>query len=335
MGLSEHGGTDAQGVPPHDFSSNANAAGPLPSVAHAVASANRRHYPDPQYTALRRHLAAWHGCTPECIAPAASASEFIHRFSRVARQVSGVQQVQRPLPGYGDYADAARCAGLGLAEAEAGDGTPGGRTLRWITEPMSPSGAAHDATTLGRQIEAACDAGDVTVLDLAYHPLRFDDAALPAQAGAAWQLWSPNKASGLTGVRAAYAIAPPGAEAWVQALDADAPSWPIGADGVALLQGFASAGAQQELAGCRASLRLWREQLAALLLRCGWQLHDGISVTPFFCARPPVAIDAAGLRAHGVKLRDATGLGLAGWWRLSAQPPRSLQALSDVLGRSP
>ena len=48
-----HGGPDEQGVPMHDFSTNANAAGPCPGALAALREADAAHYPDPRSTALR------------------------------------------------------------------------------------------------------------------------------------------------------------------------------------------------------------------------------------------------------------------------------------------
>jgi len=171
----------------------------------------------------------------------------------------------------------------------------------------------------------------VPVLDLAYQPLRLDGAGLPDGAAAVWQLWSPNKAAGLTGVRAAYAIAPPGLEAVAGWLQAEAPSWPVGADGVALLSAFATPRAQAELVACHGRLRTWRDALLALLHDAGWRPVGGDTVTPFFTARPAVAWPARRAAAHGVQLRDATSLGLPGAWRLCALPPASLAVLADLL----
>jgi histidinol-phosphate aminotransferase len=43
------------------------------------------------------------------------------------------------------------------------------------------------------------------------HPLRLDGRPWPPPGRLGlWQLWTPNKALGLTGVRAAYAMAPQG-----------------------------------------------------------------------------------------------------------------------------
>ena len=59
--LAIHGGPDAQGVPLHDFSTNANACGPCPVALAALRQADRGRYPDPAYTELRARLAAFHG----------------------------------------------------------------------------------------------------------------------------------------------------------------------------------------------------------------------------------------------------------------------------------
>jgi len=324
-----HGGPDAQGVPLHDFSSNANAAGPLPTVAEAVARADRSRYPDPGYHALREQLAAWHGVAPARVVVAGSASEFIHRFSAVAARWRGVQRAVVPRPGYGDYAAAAHAAGLQVC----GHGlAPTSGDLWWITEPMSPGGASHGAA-LGPLIAQAHAAGACVVLDLAYQPLRFDGGKLAAHAALAWQLWAPNKACGLPGVRAAYAVAPVGDEPAAEAMRAQAPSWVAGAEGAALLASFATAAAQAELAAHRGLLRAWRDALAAILRAAQWQVQDTASVTPFFTARPHHAPDPdwAAWRNQGLKLRDTTRMGLPGWWRLSAQPPHSLQALRHAL----
>ena len=62
--LSVHGGPDAEGTVPHDFSTNANSCGPCPSALEAIRAADAGGYPDPAYTALRRGLAAFHQVDP-------------------------------------------------------------------------------------------------------------------------------------------------------------------------------------------------------------------------------------------------------------------------------
>jgi histidinol-phosphate aminotransferase len=173
------------------------------------------------------------------------------------------------------------------------------------------------------------------VLDSAYAPLRLSGAPSVncAQRDALWQLFSPNKALGLTGVRAAYAIAPLGAEAALQQLEALASSWPVGAHGVAMLLAWTQADSQRWLKTSLQTLAGWKRRQVALLDGAGWTVQP--SHTPFFCARPPEGVDAvalcAALRAQGIKLRDATSFGLPGWVRLGTLPPEAQDALHIAL----
>ena len=341
----QHGGPDAAGVPTFDFSTNGNAAGPLPSVARAVADADHTRYPDPDYHVLRERLAGWHRVDAARIVIAGSASEFIQRLTRVVAHRRRVRRALLPNPCYSDYAAAAYLAGVAtaswLAEVDMSirqeddvpalhDGgpfpEPSAGDLYWLTEPMSPTGRTL-GRTLGATIGRAVDAGAIVALDLAYQPLRFDGFGLAPEADRAWQLWSPNKSCGLTGVRAAYAIAPRGEEALAQALRTHAASWIAGADGVAMLTAFAAPAAHAELALQLPCLHAWRDALAAALRDAGWHVADAISVTPFFVARAPQDVDAGALRACGIKLRPTGSMGLPGWLRLSAQPPAAVEAL--------
>ncbi|MFT4242053.1 MAG: aminotransferase class I/II-fold pyridoxal phosphate-dependent enzyme [Acidovorax sp.] len=307
-----HGGPDALGIPVHDFSTNANACGPCPDVLAAVLHADRSRYPDPAYTALRARLAAFHGVAVGRIVVAASASEFIHRITAFAVR-SGLRHATLPAHGYGDYARAA--AVWGLTEAA---GQP---ALHWACDPASPLGTA-DASLAEPLLP-----GSLRVIDCAYAPLRLEGEAAPLPPDA-WQLWTPNKALGLTGVRAAYAIAPDAAQA--EAVQALAPSWPLGADGVAMLGAWVDA--QAWLAGSLATLRDWKAQQIALCTSLGWSVVPG-SLANYFTARLPVANVFDSLRAHGIKLRDCASFGLPGHVRVGVLPPASQQALRAAWGR--
>jgi histidinol-phosphate aminotransferase len=326
----EHGGPDGAGAVRFDFSTNANAAGPLPSVAAAVAAADRVRYPDPAYRTLREHLAAWHGSVPERVVVAGSASEFIHRFTQLAARSRRVRRAVVPAPGYGEYAAAACVAGLEVGTyGTHRPGAPTAGDLWWITEPSSPDGGSL-GDGLAARIAHLNEAGAVVALDLAYQPLRLDGRALSPESETVWRLWSPNKSCGLSGVRAAYAIAPVGKEPVAQALRASAPSWVVSAEGVQMLLAFAGEKAQAELATQRLTLRSWRDLLSTGLRAAGWQLPDD-SVTPFFVARPPGGFSAAVLPAAGIRLRNTVGMGLPGCMRLSAQPPQAIEALLRAL----
>lgn len=228
-----------------------------------------------------------------------------------------------PAHGYGDYAQAARAWGLVFCHA------PGtGAALQWACEPSSPLGRSDTALAAWLLDGSGQDA--LRVLDCAYHPLRLEGhAPPPGRLGRVWQLWTPNKALGLTGVRAAYAIAPQGCEADTAALVALAPSWPVGAHGVALLQAWVQPRVQHWLAECLGVLRDWKARQLALCDALGWEVLPG-SQANYFCARPPVADLPAllhQLRAQGIKLRDCASFGLPGVVRLGVLAPEAQEAL--------
>ena len=316
MNNCHHGGPDALGVPLFDFSTNSNACGPCPHALAAVQQADATRYPDPQYTALRAQLAAFHGVDAARVVLAASASEFIHRISALHRG----QGVCLPQHHYGDYAQAAQAWGLVPADAARAQ-------LLWACEPSSPLGQAHPG--LAALVDGLQPA-QTLVLDCAYAPLRLEGmpSLNAAQMDRVWQLWTPNKALGLTGIRAAYVIAPLGADpAPLQAL---CPSWPVGAHGVAMLQAWCQPDAQAWLAQSLVTLRAWKERQVILCRTLGWECVP--SEANFFCARPPgedLALRLQRLRARGVKLRDAESFGLAGYVRLGVLGPGG----QDALGR--
>lgn len=325
-----HGGPGARGPVRWDFSTNANAAGPCPRATQAVARADATRYPDPAYTALRERLAEFHGVAPQRILPAASASEFIQRLTAVATRLAP-GPVAVPALAYGDYATAARACGR--AVVDIGDRRA---TLRWCADPGSPLGQDVPAPpALGDPTGAAPLAMLPTVLDRAYAPLRLTGTThwSPAELDAVFQLFSPNKALGLPGVRGAYAIAPAQADwplpAWCAALAAAEPSWPLGAHAVALLDAWVAPDTQAWLADSLVTLRGWTAALRSRLDALG--LQPAASVTPFLCALRPVAADDACLRASGVAVRDTASFGLPGWMRVSTQPPEALAALSKAL----
>src|SRR5690606_38442808 len=131
---------------------------------------------------------------------------------------------------------------------------PAQADLLWLCEPSSPLGSAEP---LAAEVAAS---GGVVVLDRAYEPLRLSGACSLDQAALqrVWQLWSPNKALGLTGVRGAYAIAPMQGQGLAVALHALAPSWPLGAHAVALLEAWVQPDAQAWLASSKTQLALWK-----------------------------------------------------------------------------
>jgi histidinol-phosphate aminotransferase len=325
--LRVHGGPDPQGVPLYDFSTNSNACGPCPLAQTAVSQADATQYPDASYTALRQQLAAFHDVDVPRVLLAASASEFIFRITALVASVAneGGRSVWLPPHSYGDYAQAAHAHRLTVVNQVAD------AQLRWSCDPSSPLGAAHAG------LDGLMDnTSAINVLDRAYEPLRLEAALAlsDAQLQTFWQLWTPNKALGLTGVRAAYAIAPVNAGGAALALEQLCPSWPVGAHGVAMLQAWVSPEVQAWLADSLHALREWKARQIALCESLGWACLP--SHANFFCARPalPEGVTLqqllAGLRVHGIKLRDTRSFGLPGHVRISVQSPAAQDALHNA-----
>ncbi|SFM46331.1 aminotransferase class I/II-fold pyridoxal phosphate-dependent enzyme [Variovorax sp. OV329] len=316
-----HGGPDAAGRAAHDFSTNANACGPCPEALAAVAQADARYYCDPAYTDLRGRLGAFHGVSPSRIHMAASGSEFIMRMTAAVNRLGGLG-VHAPVPGYGDYLRSALALGMSLVPANEA-------RLLWHGDPASPTGQTTEAPPLPE--------GAVGVLDMAYAPLRL--SGRPCAAEGYWQLWTPNKALGLTGVRAAYALAPPDAdEALLRVLDALMPSWPIGAHGVAMLHAWAEPAVQRWIGECLPVLSEWKSLQLRLCESLGW--HCLPSDSNFFCAQPPTdpreqsALLQQLRELHGIQLRDTASMGLPGFVRMAVLPPASQAALGRAISTS-
>jgi histidinol-phosphate aminotransferase len=283
---------------------------------------------------LRQALADFHAVDVRRIVLAGSASEFIFRISALAAQTANAQgeiaQVWLPACAYGDYAYAAQAWGLRQVQ------DPQAAQLLWACEPSSPLGQAHSVwpAWLDQPHSKQQPPAAQLVLDCAYTPLQLQgqSSLTDVQRDRVWCLWTPNKALGLTGVRAAYAIAPRHADAAAQSLQALAPSWPVGAHGVAMLHSWVQADTQAWLAQSRSLLQVWKQRQLAALNDLGW---DGLpSLANFFCARAPTDIDLPALRAAGIKLRDAASLGLPGFFRLAVLTPAEQDALFAQLQRN-
>ena len=315
-----HGGTDAGPEPLWDFSTNANALGPCPAVLRAVKSADLSRYPDPFYTELRALLAAHHRTPPGRIAVGAGASELIFRL---VRGLPGPVLVLGPT--FSEYARCARMEGRAVLEADSPatflalqrrqDG------LGFLCWPNNPTGETWPA---GFVAEAA--SGGRLVVDLAYAPLCAEGVIDAEAAAEAVRLYAPNKALGLTGLRAAYAVMP---EGW-PALDALAPSWVIGPDGVEFLRACVGDAAGEWLAECRPVLAGWRRDLAEGLAARRLAVRE--SPANFLLVRVGNAGAVARLlRARGLRVRDASSFGLPEWLRLAAAPPSWREALLGAL----
>lgn len=331
-----HGGPDSAGVPAHDFSTNANACGPCPAALQSVRGADVLRYPDATYTALRDRLARLHGVAPQRIVLATSASEFIVRMTATAFR-RGIRHVQVPRHAYGEYRHAARAWGLEVSCS--GSALEQGRRepmLSWACDPSSPLGQADDR--LHEWVRACAARQAIGVLDRAYEPLRLTGRSTldEAQLDGVWQLHSPNKALGLTGVRGAYAVAPQAHADIARAMESLCASWPLGADGVAMLRAWCEPEVRSWFAQSIRTLKRWKRAQGDWCGRVGWPVTP--SDTNFFCARlgtsvADVSAALRWLRAEGLKLRDCESFGLPGMVRLAVLPPASQAALAMAWAR--
>ena len=333
-----HGGADQHGLARWDFSTNANSCAPCPELLKALQRVDARHYPDPNYSVLRSALAGFHGVEVERIVLAASASEFILRITAHAAQRGALPQaasqrgssnpkaakVYLPNLSYGEYAHAASVWNLQrTAQPKQAD-------LVWLCEPSSPLGQHEWLSSDMVQTLASHSAGQggaLLVLDCAYEPLRLSGQSsfTPQQRKTLWQLFSPNKALGMTGIRGAYAIAPEHQLDEARAVAQLTPSWPLGAHALCLLHTWTQNQTQAWVQQSLSTLRDWKDQQIKRLQ--AWPCLP--SDTNFFCMQ--AQLDTLFLRDRGIKLRDTQSFGLPGHWRLSVQPPEAQQALLDAL----
>jgi histidinol-phosphate aminotransferase len=319
-----HGGTDSLPDPAYDFSSNANALGPCPWVLAAVRRADVSRYPDPQYTRIRDTLAEFHRTTPDRIVVGAGASEIILRLIRRLRGA-----VHQLAPTFSEYARGARIARRRVIASRTPEEFLRARAketgIGFICWPNNPTG---DLWPLDFVAEAA--ASGPLVVDMAYASLcgAPSSDAIEAAAQNAYRLYSPNKGYGLTGVRAAYVIAPR-RDATLASL---APSWVIGQDAVNFLEAVLEPQACEWLAQGIPQLRRWRSQLARALGQLGLEVRE--SPATFLIARVQEATRVAGeLRVRDVRVRDCSSFGLPEWIRLSAQPNAAQKVLLTALKR--
>ena len=316
-----HGGTDSGPTPRYDFSTNANSLGPDPYALAAVQAADPSLYPDPLYTSLHTTLARFHQVPPEHVAVGGGTSELIHRLTHW-RYLRGPMLILPPT--FSEYARAAQPAELPLLRASSREAFLSllpKATLAFLCVPNNPTGEIYDF------IEEAAHIAErhriALVLDLAYYYLLPDPPRLPSNT---WRLYSPNKAHGLTGVRAGYLIAP---QSLVHFRNL-APSWVVGVHGEAFLRAVLQSESRNWLAQTRQQLWNLRQQLAQGLRALGLEVRE--SPANFLLVKVGQAtVVAQQLRSAGFRVRDCTSFGLPEWLRLSAQPAAAQAALLEAL----
>ncbi len=316
-----HGGPDGGPEPLFDFSTNANALGPNPVILEYLRRADPARYPDPLYRKVREALARFHGVEPHQVAVGTGTSELVHRLARWTYLRGPILLLP---PTFSEYARAARALDLPLWEARGPEeflNLLPRAGLAFLSVPNNPTGEVYPF--LEEAARRAQGTGRALVLDLAYLDLTEGEVSLPQ---GVFRLYSPNKAHGLTGVRAGYLVAP---------LDLShfqhlAPSWPVSVHGEALLLGQLDPEARAWLEEARRELWRLRRVLAQGLRGLGLEVREGRA--NFLLVRVGEATRVAlALRERGIRVRDCTSFGLPEWLRLSAQREEAIEALLKAL----
>ncbi len=317
-----HGGTDSGPEPQYDFSSNANALGPNPPVFEAIKATNPTHYPDPHYSKLYQALAHYHQVDQNQIAVGAGTSDLIHRLVRW-KATQGAMLVLSPT--FSEYVRAAQVNdAMWFWDVNNADEylarLPKAR-LAFLCVPNNPTGQVYSFIQEAAHIAHQKDV--VLVCDLAYLPLLQETIELPQNV---WKLYSPNKANGLTGIRAGYLVAPRD----ILRFRKLAPSWVLSVYGETFLKTNLSIQAQDWIDKSKKTLWQWRDDMAKELQDLG--LEVTIGQANFLLAKVGEATRISkALREGGIRVRDCSSFGLSNWIRLSAQKPEACQALKTAL----
>lgn len=329
----DHGATDSGPEPIADFSSCCHPYGPCPSVVEAVRQADPTRYPDPSYRRLREVLGDVHGTDADRIVPGSGVSELI---LRMVGAVPG--DVLAWSPSFVEYRRAAHVHGRGFLEASDArswiERVPRSG-VAFLCQPNNPDGSVHSRAFLDEAANECRSKGCRLVLDLAYADFC---PSFPSLAEGADLLFAPNKKFGMTGIRAGLAVCADAA--FAARLAARAPSWVVGAHGVAFLQASIGSDAGIWFDHHRSRVRQAWANLGALLAGQGWRTHP--SDTHFLAAQPPPgsrdiepALHSAHwthlLRSRGIRARDLSNTGMPGWLRFAARPEGELAFLGTVL----
>jgi histidinol-phosphate aminotransferase len=317
-----HGSTDAGPPPKFDFSSNANALGPNPIILKTLQQVDPTHYPDPNYTALHTELAQHYQVEPAQIAVGAGASELILRLANWHRSTSLLTFSHT----FGEYSRVAYLSDSKHLQAQSQTEflalLPQAK-LAFICIPNNPTGEIYSQDFLAEVATTAKQTGTIVIADLAYLALSQTPIAIPPTF---WQLHAPNKAHGMTGIRAGYLVAP------TKLLEFRnyAPSWVLSVHGEAFLRSTLQPAAQAWVKQCCPTLWEWRDRLqqeiAQLNLTQQWsQTNFGLIQVGNATAITQI------LRQQDIRVRDCTSFGLPEWIRVSAQSSIAQMALINAL----
>ena len=324
------------------LNTNESPFGPSPRAMAAISAAaddNLRLYPDPQASALRQTLAAYHGVSPDQVFVGNGSDEVLaHTFAALLKHEA---PLLFPDISYSFYPVYCRLFGIEHVTVPldarmgvdlAGYRRPAGAII--LPNPNAPTGVALSRAQIAALLaehpdipvvidEAYVDFGGETVIPLiAEHP-----NLLVVQ--------TMSKSRGLAGLRVGYAIGDAALiEALVRVKDSFN-SYPLGRPAQA--GAIASIEDEAFFQAGRAAVITSRERMTRGLVKLGFEVLP--SAANFVFARRPghegAALTAA-LRARAVLVRHFAGPRTADYLRISvgtdAQIDRLLSALAQIVG---
>ncbi|MBZ4420311.1 histidinol-phosphate transaminase [Myxococcus sp. RHSTA-1-4] len=331
-----HGGDAGSGLV--DFSTGVCPLPPPKAVLAALRSADVTRYPHPSALPLREAAARAHGVVADAVVAGNGSAELLWALARAF--VGPGRKALVLTPAFGEYAQAVRASGGRLATLVA-EGPP----FRWDAERLFAALGAHRPSLVfvGRPSNPCLALVPRQTLEEAAraHPetlFAVDEAYLPLHPGEEGLTPGPNvalvrsltKVLALPGVRLGYLVASPEV---ARAVRAALPPWNVSSPALAAGR-VALEVLPLLLPGIQAEVTRLRASQAALLASVGARV-DAEGGT-FLLVRVG---DAPGFTRRmaeaGVRVRDATSLGLPHHVRLGVRPeaehPRLRAALAHAL----
>jgi len=324
------------------LNTNESPFGPSPAVLAAIeaeAGDALRLYPDPQASALREALAAYHGLTPDQVFVGNGSDEVLgHAFAGLLKHEA---PLLAPDVTYSFYPVWAKLFGIDLQPVPldaamrvriADYRRPAGAII--LANPNAPTGVALARGEIAALLAEHADIP--VVIDEAYVDFGAETATpLIADHPNLLVVQTMSKSRALAGLRVGYALGHPDLIQALTRVKDSFNSYPLGRPAQA--GAIASIGDEAHFQWTRGAVIAERERMTGGLAALGFEVLP--SAANFVFARHPAhagAALAAGLRARAVLVRHFNAPRIADHLRISvgtaAQVDRLLSALGEIVG---
>lgn len=312
-----------------DLSANLNPYGPHPAVVNAARAAPLERYPAPDAAGLRQAWARKFGVEPGQILAGNGSSELIYLVCRALGQ-GGRCLIFGPT--FGEYAAAAKAAGMSVFEAPHPGGRAGaaeparviaevGPSLVFLCNPNNPTGQLCTRGEVERLGQAVAAGGGRLVVDEAYMPFAWPEEEAATPGGGLLVLRSLTKLHAVPGLRLGFLL---GERADIAAVEGQQPPWSVSAPAAAA--GFAALDLDdfcresvQRVAATRARL-LDALEAASFAVRAS--LGNFLMVEVGDAGRFRVA-----MLERGFVVRDCASFGMPEWVRIAVPHEAAMESV--------